>query len=141
MPRPKLVAQPIGKSGQQGMMTSTSDRSRSPCGAAAPEMAFIGVRRTATFTGVRAGVFVAPSSEGSSDDEVVAYVGENQTGDSSPMPPMPQYSQSPAVSEVGERRIAQAEINNQQEEINQLQNQLTQKGGKGSSGKGAGEGA
>ena len=40
----------------------------------------------------------------------------------------------------GSQRGLQKKINNQQDEIKQLQNQLKQKGGKGSSGKGAGEG-
>ena len=73
---PRQTAQPIGKS---------SDRSRSPGG----------------FTGERAGVFLAPSS----DEEVVVYVGE--TDGSSPMP-----SASPASCDVSERHVA-GELSNE----------------------------
>ena len=67
MPPPRPLAQPSaqGRGGAQSRTTSTPDRSRSPGGLVAG--------RTSTFTGLRAGVFIEPSSEASSEEEVVHY--------------------------------------------------------------------
>ena len=98
-PRAALTSQPpalpIAQNGggSHGAAVALPDRSRSPCSSAALAVTSaaktVVKARAAPFTGVRSGVFeLVPSSEGSSDEEVLSYEEESCAAEPDPAPPV-----------------------------------------------------